>query len=40
MEIEVQDDGRGMEEDLLLSSTDAFSTTRSTRRVGLGLPLF
>ena len=40
MEITVQDNGRGMSEQMLRSVTDPFTTTRTTRRVGLGLPLF
>jgi hypothetical protein len=35
----VQDDGRGMEADLLARVTDPFVTTRTTRGVGLGIPL-
>lgn len=34
----VEDDGRGMSEDFLLKVTDPFTTTRTTRRVGMGLP--
>ncbi len=37
--ITVADDGRGMEPEMLQSVTDPFFTTRTTRRVGLGLPL-
>lgn len=37
--ITVSDDGCGMSEELLKSVTDPFTTTRSTRRVGLGIPL-
>jgi len=37
--IEIEDDGRGMEEDKAQRATDPFFTTRTTRRVGLGLPL-
>lgn len=33
------DDGRGMDEELLARVTDPFTTTRTTRKVGLGLPL-
>jgi hypothetical protein len=35
----VQDDGRGMDENLLARVTDPFVTTRTTRKVGLGVPL-
>ena len=37
--IEVRDDGRGMAPERLARATDPFYTTRSTRRVGLGLAL-
>ncbi|GAB4532799.1 MAG: ATP-binding protein [Anaerolineae bacterium] len=36
----VQDDGRGMDEQLLAQVTDPFVTSRTTRKVGLGIPLF
>ena len=35
----VADDGRGMPPDLLAAVTDPFTTPRTTRKVGLGLPL-
>ena len=35
----VKDDGCGMMPDFLLSVTDPFTTTRTTRKVGLGIPL-
>ncbi|MEG1721255.1 MAG: ATP-binding protein, partial [Pseudoflavonifractor sp.] len=35
----ITDDGRGMAPDFLAAVTDPFTTTRSTRKVGLGLPL-
>jgi hypothetical protein len=38
--IEVTDDGRGMAEEEMKKITDPFFTTRTTRHVGLGLPLF
>ena len=34
-----QDDGCGMSEELVRSVTEPFTTTRKTRKVGLGLPL-
>ncbi|MGQ9500660.1 MAG: ATP-binding protein [Anaerolineae bacterium] len=37
--IVVQDNGRGMDQDLLVHVTDPFVTTRTTRKVGLGIPL-
>ncbi|MEW6308304.1 MAG: ATP-binding protein [Bacillota bacterium] len=36
--ITVTDNGRGMSAELAACATDAFTTTRTTRRVGLGLP--
>jgi hypothetical protein len=38
--IEIEDNGRGMESDLLTRALDPFVTTRTTRKVGLGLSLF
>ena len=35
----IADDGRGMSPEFLASVTDPFTTTRTTRKVGLGLPL-
>jgi anti-sigma regulatory factor (Ser/Thr protein kinase) len=40
LSIEIIDNGRGMGEDVLQKATDPFFTTRTTRRVGLGLSLF
>ena len=37
--ITIADDGRGMEPEFLAQVTDPFTTTRTTRKVGLGLPL-
>jgi len=37
--LEVSDNGRGMNEDLLKHAEDPFYTTRTTRKVGLGIPL-
>ena len=38
--IDVSDDGRGMAEEDMKRAADPFFTTRKTRHVGLGLPLF
>lgn len=35
----IRDDGCGMEDDLLAQVSDPFVTTRTTRKVGLGIPL-
>lgn len=40
MVIEIVDDGRGMEKELIKKVLNPFYTTRKTRHVGLGLPLF
>jgi hypothetical protein len=37
--IRIKDDGRGMDPEMAAAATHPFVTTRSTRRVGLGLPL-
>lgn len=37
--VEVNDNGRGMSRELLENATDPFYTTRTTRKVGLGIPL-
>lgn len=34
----ISDDGCGMKKDFLLTVTDPFSTTRTTRKVGMGIP--
>ena len=39
LRIVVIDDGRGIPADMLQEATDPFTTTRDTRKVGLGLPL-
>ena len=36
----IADDGRGMDPEFLARVTDPFTTTRTTRSVGLGLPLY
>ena len=38
--ITIRDDGCGMSADFLAAVTDPFTTTRTTRKVGLGIPLF
>ena len=38
--ITISDNGKGMTEDTLLSVTSPFATSRSTRKVGMGIPLF
>ena len=38
--ITVADDGRGMSPEFLATVTDPFTTTRTTRKVGLGVPFF
>lgn len=40
LDILIRDNGSGMNEKTVKSVTDPFFTTRSTRKVGLGLPLF
>ena len=39
LSITITDNGRGMEQQTLNTVLDPFTTTRTTRRVGLGLPL-
>jgi signal transduction histidine kinase len=38
--IEIKDDGKGMTQEEINKATDPFFTSRTTRRVGLGLSLF
>ena len=38
--IEINDDGKGMNKEFLQNVTNPFTTSRTTRRVGLGIPLF
>ena len=40
MEIEISDNGCGMSEEFLKDVTNPFRTTRTTRKVGLGVPMF
>jgi anti-sigma regulatory factor (Ser/Thr protein kinase) len=40
LSITIKDDGCGMSKDFLEKVSDPFTTTRTTRKVGLGLPLF
>jgi anti-sigma regulatory factor (Ser/Thr protein kinase) len=37
--VRVEDDGKGMNEDMIPKVLDPFFTTRETRKVGLGIPL-
>lgn len=39
MTIEIIDDGSGMDEEMMKRALDPFFTTKTVRRVGLGLPL-
>ena len=38
--ITIKDNGTGMSEETLRSVSDPFYTTRTTRKVGMGVPLF
>ena len=38
--IKISDDGTGMSDETLSSVSDPFYTTRTTRKVGMGIPLF
>ncbi len=40
LEIKIIDDGCGMSEEVVSRVTDPFYTTRTTREVGMGVPLF
>ncbi len=40
MRIDIKDDGCGMDEETVKKVTDPFTTSRKTRSVGMGLPLF
>ena len=39
LSIDIKDNGRGMDEEARARALDPFGTTRTTRRIGLGLPL-
>jgi len=39
LRLSVEDDGKGMDEEMAALVTDPFVTTRTTRKVGLGIPL-
>ncbi len=39
LKLEIVDDGCGMSEEIVRSVTDPFYTTRTTRKVGMGIPL-
>ncbi len=39
LQMVVEDDGRGMNPQMTATVTDPFTTTRTTRKVGLGIPL-
>lgn len=38
--VEIKDNGCGMSEELLVCVTDPFTTGRTTRKVGMGIPFF
>ncbi|MGI6296221.1 MAG: ATP-binding protein [Armatimonadota bacterium] len=38
--ISIRDDGSGMSPEFMAQALDPFTTTRTTRRVGLGIPMF
>lgn len=40
LQISIKDDGKGMSEEFLQTVSDPFRTTRNTRKVGMGIPLF
>ena len=40
MSIEIKDNGCGMNSEMLKNVIDPFCTTRTTRKVGMGIPLF
>ena len=40
LSVTIRDNGRGMDEEMLRNVRDPFCTTRTTRKVGMGIPLF
>lgn len=40
LQLSIEDDGKGMDAERLQRITDPFVTSRTTRKVGLGIPLF
>ncbi|MCM1367737.1 MAG: ATP-binding protein [Roseburia sp.] len=40
LSVTIKDDGKGMDGEFLAKVTDPFTTSRTTRKVGMGLPLF
>lgn len=40
LEIKIEDNGKGMSEEFLNRVIDPYTTTRTTRKVGMGIPLF
>ena len=38
--IEINDDGKGIDEDMIKKIQNPFTTSRTTRKVGLGIPFF
>lgn len=40
LKIKIIDNGKGMSEDFLKNVADPFTTTRTTRKIGLGIPFF
>lgn len=40
LKVQIIDDGKGMTEEQMAKVTDPFFTTRTTRKVGLGIPFF
>lgn len=39
LKMTIEDDGKGMDEEMVARVTDPFVTSRTTRKVGLGIPL-